>query len=283
MEFNPGINIGDHLTNNELCQLFKCGNMGGMRRSKKTGTLVIISDHTKNFYHDEWKDGVLHYTGMGKNGDQVLVGNQNGTLYNSDTNGVNVHLFEVLEKSVYTYKGIVKLAAQPYQAAQETFDGEMRSVWIFPVKPVLDIEEWAIEIMEKEAVTLSNTELYIRVKEVKRESSKPRTVETKVYDRDPYLKELVKRIAEGKCQYCGETAPFIDKNGEPYLEEHHVTWLARGGSDTIDNVVAVCPNCHTKAHVLDDDITKITLEEVAKQNVKRLKRLLAYEREIKTP
>lgn len=283
MEFNPGINIGDHLTNNELCQLFKCGNMGGMRRSKKTGTLVIISDHTKNFYHDEWKDGVLHYTGMGKNGDQVLVGNQNGTLYHSDTNGVNVHLFEVLEKSVYTYKGIVKLAAQPYQAAQETFDGEMRSVWIFPVKPVLDIEEWAIEIMEKEAVTLSNTELYIRVKEVKRESSKPRTVETKVYDRDPYLKELVKRIAEGKCQYCGETAPFIDKNGEPYLEEHHVTWLARGGSDTIDNVVAVCPNCHTKAHVLDDNITKITLEEVAKQNVKRLKRLLAYEREIKTP
>ena len=283
MEFNPGINIGDHLTNNELCQLFKCGNMGGMRRSKKTGTLVIISDHTKNFYHDEWKDGVLHYTGMGKNGDQVLVGNQNGTLYHSDTNGVNVHLFEVLEKSVYTYKGNVKLAAQPYQAAQETFDGEMRSVWIFPVKPVLDIEEWAIEVMEKEAVTLSNTELYKRVKAVKCESRKPRTVETKVYDRDPYLKELVKRIAEGKCQYCGETAPFIDKNGEPYLEEHHVTWLARGGSDTIDNVVAVCPNCHTKAHVLDDDITKITLEEVAKQNVKRLKRLLAYEREIKTP
>ena len=283
MESNPGINIGDHLTNNELCQLFKCGNMGGMRRSKKTGTLVIISDHTKNFYHDEWKDGVLHYTGMGKNGDQVLVGNQNGTLYHSDTNGVNVHLFEVLEKSVYTYKGIVKLAAQPYQAAQETFDGEMRSVWIFPVKPVLDIEEWAIEVMEKEAVTLSNTELYKRVKAVKCESRKPRTVETKVYDRDPYLKELVKRIAEGKCQYCGETAPFIDKNGEPYLEEHHVTWLARGGSDTIDNVVAVCPNCHTKAHVLDDDITKITLEEVAKQNVKRLKRLLAYEREIKTP
>ena len=283
MEFNPGINIGDHLTNNELCQLFKCGNMGGMRRSKKTGTLVIISDHTKNFYHDEWKDGVLHYTGMGKNGDQVLEGNQNGTLYHSDTNGVNVHLFEVLEKSVYTYKGIVKLAAQPYQAAQETFDGEMRSVWIFPVKPVLDIEEWAIEVMEKEAVTLSNTELYKRVKAVKCESRKPRTVETKVYDRDPYLKELVKRIAEGKCQYCGETAPFIDKNGEPYLEEHHVTWLARGGSDTIDNVVVVCPNCHTKAHVLDDDITKITLEEVAKQNVKRLKRLLAYEREIKTP
>ena len=71
MDFNPGINIGDHLTNNELCHLFKCGNMGGMRRSKKTDTLVIISDHTKNFYHDEWKDGVLHYTGMGKNGEDV--------------------------------------------------------------------------------------------------------------------------------------------------------------------------------------------------------------------
>lgn len=43
MGFDPGISTGKELTNNEMRELFKCGNMGGMRRSKKTGTLVIIS------------------------------------------------------------------------------------------------------------------------------------------------------------------------------------------------------------------------------------------------
>ncbi|CUX20155.1 hypothetical protein BN3590_00196 [Clostridium sp. C105KSO15] len=46
MGFVPGISIGKKLTNNKMRELFKCGNMGGMRRSKK-GTLVIISDDTK--------------------------------------------------------------------------------------------------------------------------------------------------------------------------------------------------------------------------------------------
>ena len=64
--FNPKITIGDELTNKELRVLFQCGNMGGMRRSKKTGSLVIVSDHTKGLSRDEWKNGILHYTGMGK-------------------------------------------------------------------------------------------------------------------------------------------------------------------------------------------------------------------------
>lgn len=42
-----------------------------MRRSKTTNTLVIVSDYAKGSYHDKWIRGVLHYTGMGKNGDQV--------------------------------------------------------------------------------------------------------------------------------------------------------------------------------------------------------------------
>ena len=41
--FDPGIKVGTELTNEKMRKLFKCGNMGGMRRSKETGTLVIIS------------------------------------------------------------------------------------------------------------------------------------------------------------------------------------------------------------------------------------------------
>lgn len=67
-------------------------------------------------------------------------------------------------------------------------------------------------------------------------------------------------MANGKCKLCNKDAPFIDKNGIPFLETHHIIWLAHGGLDTIENTVALCPNCHKKIHNLDlkEDIEKLT-------------------------
>lgn len=283
MKFDPGISIGTVVTNEQMRTLFKCGNMGGMRRSKQTGTLVIISDETKGLYRDVWKNGVLHYTGMGKVGDQVLEGNQNGTLFYSNSNGVEVHLFEVMKKAVYTYKGVVELVDEPYKSRQPDDNGNMRDVWMFPVAPVAEVEQnVSHELTEQEISRLSDKELarYAAVKNVKKE---PKTTETVVYYRDPYLKQMVKRIADGKCQYCGNNAPFFDKQGEPYLEAHHVIRLADGGSDAIDNIVAICPNCHRKVHVLNDEVDTIILEGIADQNKRRFERLLGvagiFERE----
>ncbi len=130
----PSFKVGDIVSNNDLTKEFQVGNMGGMRRSKKTNTLVLISDNTKGLYHDEWVDGVLNYTGMGKIGDQVLDGNQNRTLYDSDTNGVDVYLFEVDEPGKYKFSGKVVLAASPFQENQPDDNGDMRKVWMFPLK-----------------------------------------------------------------------------------------------------------------------------------------------------
>lgn len=277
--FNPSIEIGDELSNSEISTIFKCGNMGGMRRSKKTNTLVIITDSTKGFYHDKWKNGILYYTGMGKHGDQVLRGsnNQNITLYESDTNGVSVHLFEVLKKTVYTYRGIVKLVDKPYQTTQPDEDGRIRKVWIFPIAPIDEIKKTLENPSDDLLAKLSPNELNYR-SSMMSGPKEPKLAETTVYYRDPYLKEIVKRIAEGKCQLCGNDAPFIDNAGSPYLEEHHVVRLADGGSDTIDNVVALCPNCHRKIHILNDTTDVIVLEGISEQNKKRLERLLAYSR-----
>ena len=278
--FDPKLNFGDELTNEEMRSIFQCGNMGGMRRSKKTGTLVIISDDTKELYHDEWKDGVLHYTGMGKLGDQVLEGNQNDTLYHSDTNGVVVHLFEVMKKAIYTYRGVTKLVDQPYIEKQIDDHGTMRNVWIFPIKPIIECDKIDNRsISESEIAKLSNMEL-VRRTQINQIDREPKRMESVVYYRDPYVKELVKRIAEGKCQYCGKIAPFNDKKGKPYLEEHHVKRLADGGSDTIDNVVAICPNCHRRMHVLGDLREIAELESIAMQNKNRMIRFLSYRAEI---
>ena len=82
---------------------------------------------------------------------------------------------------------------------------------------------------------------------------------TSSYVRDRYISEYAKRRAHGICQLCGQPAPFNRTNGEPFLETHHVIWLADGGDDSIENTVALCPNCHKKMHVLnlDEDVDKL--------------------------
>ena len=66
-----------------------------MRRSTKTGTLVVVSDHTKSIYEDRWVDDTFHYTGMGLEGDQNINYSQNRTLSESTNNNIEVFLFEV--------------------------------------------------------------------------------------------------------------------------------------------------------------------------------------------
>jgi len=56
-------------------------------------------------------------------------------------------------------------------------------------------------------------------------------------------------LARGRCNLCRKRAPFLRReDGAPYLEVHHVVPLAQGGEDTLENAIAVCPNCHRKAH-----------------------------------
>ena len=138
MKFNPGLEIGQILKNNDIVNVFKCGNMGGMRHSKTTNTLVIVSDYTKGLYHDKWIGGVLHYTGMGKLGDRDIQWAQNATLAKSGHNGIDIHLFEVINPKEYIYCGRVELVEEPYTEIQSDEEGSPRRVWMFPVQPVPD-------------------------------------------------------------------------------------------------------------------------------------------------
>lgn len=59
----------------------------------------------------------------------------------------------------------------------------------------------------------------------------------------------VLHTAKGECGQCGQPAPFIRRaERTPYLEVHHRVPLSCGGEDTVENAIALCPNCHRKAH-----------------------------------
>lgn len=256
---NPKLELGQAITNDELRTIFICGNMGGMRRSKTTNSLVIISDHTKGLYEDKWFGDTLHYTGMGKKGDQDINASQNRTLNESNTNGVDVFLFEVFEANKYIYRGQVKLSETPYQEKQKDEDGILRNVWVFPVK-VVDNHEVTIEKeiidnnykkKEKKAKRLSDAEIEEKAKESQSTKTSVRTTTSQTYERNAYITEYAKRRANGICQLCNTPAPFKNRLGEPYLETHHIEWLSKGGADIIENTVALCPNCHKKMHIVD--------------------------------
>ena len=77
------------------------------------------------------------------------------------------------------------------------------------------------------------------------------------------LKAYVVQRAKGHCQLCGCEAPFKDKNGDPYLEIHHAVPIRDGGSDSAENLIALCPNCHRKIHVSADPNDMKKLHRIA--------------------
>ena len=74
------------------------------------------------------------------------------------------------------------------------------------------------------------------------------------------------RDAEGICEACENEAPFKKSDGSFYLEVHHLRRLADGGSDTIANAVAACPNCHRELHygVFRDELLARIYKRVAR-------------------
>ncbi|MFX0095835.1 MAG: HNH endonuclease [Candidatus Hodarchaeota archaeon] len=271
MIFNHKLNPGDTISNQVLAEIFKCSTQGGMRRSHATNTLVIVSDHTKSIYEDRWKKDILHYTGMGTTGDQDINFQQNKTLAESESNKVEIYLFEVFEPNRYVFRGQVKLDDKPYQEKQPDIGDNLRWVWIFPLKLVekdasKSLDQTLIdkrqERKEKEARRLSDQELEKRARHSKKGVG-TRSVVTKSYERNVYVAELAKRYAKGFCQLCENPAPFEDKNGIPFLEVHHIKWLSKGGKDVIENNIALCPNCHRKMHVLNLEPDREKLKAIA--------------------
>lgn len=75
-----------------------------------------------------------------------------------------------------------------------------------------------------------------------------------VFARSAYVVAQVLERAAGHCERCGSSAPFVRKSdGSPYLEVHHQVHLADGGYDSVANALALCPNCHRKAHFGESD------------------------------
>ena len=135
---------------------------------------------------------------------------------------------------------ICELDGQPY-TGQAEFEHQVIQ---YKTKPVLPLPRGTQEPAQRYASTMS-------------------------YVRDPQVKAWVLVTAAAKCECCDEQAPFITATGEPFLEVHHLRTLAEGGSDTVGNTVALCPNCHRELH---HGVNQAQKREALYQKLSRLKR-----------
>ncbi|MDD2104219.1 HNH endonuclease signature motif containing protein [Pseudomonas sp. YuFO20] len=121
------------------------------------------------------------------------------------------------------------------------------------------------QTLERRAAALQK----LKIKEPPKGIKKPKRAASSstVFVRDPEVRAWVRNEAEGRCDGCGEPAPF-QKLGLPYLEVHHVKPLAEKGSDQVTNAVALCPNCHRRCHHSSDS------EEFTASLYKKVRRLI---------
>jgi len=266
------IQSGTTMRSDEISALFGGTVQGGMRRSLPNNNLMLISKQDNPLYYDRWDDNTFFYTGMGSTGDQDINWSQNRILNESNETDVSVFLFEQFFSKELIFQGKVRLSGDPFQEEQIDLEGNSRSVWVFPLQiadastPIPIKEEIFIDQNErfaKQARRLSDEELERRAKLAKSVTGRRLVTSSSQYVRNKYVAENAKRRADGVCQLCGNSAPFNNKRDEPYLEEHHIIWLANDGPDTIENTVALCPNCHRKMHELNKKRDVETLTRIA--------------------
>ena len=117
-------------------------------------------------------------------------------------------------------------------------------------QPIINQEEFEKEI-ELELLAAQALSKAKRDDKLKQANKKPTKIYVRRIDyrRDQNVVVAVLDRAGGYCENCKNVAPFNRaSDGTGYLEVHHKHQLADGGDDTVENCVALCPNCHREAH-----------------------------------
>ena len=121
---------------------------------------------------------------------------------------------------------------------------------------VAELEQLIAEAEGKENIGKAKFEAEVRALQRKKKLEKPkgnrhpksRSISSTAHVRDPAVVAWVLDYAGGICESCGCEAPFLTGDDKPFLEVHHVHKLADSGPDTVENAIAVCPNCHRALH-----------------------------------
>lgn len=228
------------------------GNFGGQPRPgiitpSNHAVIFLISGTSglKHGYKDEWRpDGVFEYFGMGREG-HMKMASGNRAIRDHSKDGKSLLLFETLPKRRLRFAGEMVCEAVREVQATDT-KGDMRSAFVFELRRLSAI----VQSVSDEAVDASAGLAKLRERAIaaSRAVVEGKATTANSFARSRAVRDYVLARAAGHCEWCRKRAPFRAIGGLPYLEPHHVHRLSDGGPDDPRFVIALCPNCHRRAH-----------------------------------
>lgn len=210
-------------------------------------------------YRDGFRtDGTFWYTGEGQIGDMEMI-RGNRAIRDHERDGKALHLFTYTNQP----QGYVEYMAEAtcvghHMETTPDRDGNPRQAIVFELdlsSPAEGFSSASVQESPEEAPTGLWKKSLEALRRKASESGAGTTVQerkAKIYERSRAVRVYVLRRADGRCEGCGEAAPFETPKGRPYLEPHHIRRRADAGPDHPRWVIALCPNCHRRVHYGSD-------------------------------
>lgn len=202
-------------------------------------------------YPNEWivENEQLKYYFYSLNGVFKPEYKYNNAILKSLETETPIYLF-IKNDTVLNLNGIFQFGGDDYNPADESRWFILNKVSSLDTPNPMTTKEYTKEI-DKQVRKASRGDERVRRERLGVAPRKPESVPivTTAFKRNPDVIVEVLARANGLCELCGVPAPFLRASDlSPYLEVHHKIPLADGGDDTVENAIAVCPNCHREEH-----------------------------------
>lgn len=259
----PTFDIGKPFRRRLLHQAYRGQDQGGISTPADHPLIMLFTGDTgeQYGYRDEWlPDGSFRYTGEGQVGDMKMV-RGNVAIRDHAVNGKDIYLFEKTSKAFIQYVGQMVCGGYEWIANIPDREGNLRTIIVFYLRPLDSVTQWNAGTTndaededeedsnaERDAWALPIDQLREQALAAPLENVQSSQVHRNVYKRSAAVRTYVLRRAAGICEGCDSQAPFVALHGYPYLEPHHTRRLSDGGPDHPAHVIALCPNCHRRAH-----------------------------------
>ncbi|WP_370213456.1 HNH endonuclease [Roseovarius sp.] len=221
---------------------------GGIITPKAHNLIIIVTGEEggQHGYTDTLRpDGVFEYYGEGQIGDMAMV-RGNRAVANHTADGKDLLLFRKAKEGLrfegqYIVEGILE------RPAPDT-EGNIRNAFVFELRPL----DAVIEALDSAPIANISGEISeLRKRALEAASTSPKVGQARlstVFERSKAVRDYILARANGKCEDCGEPAPFLTPSHTPFLEVHHIRRLSDGGPDDPRFMIGLCPNCHRGAH-----------------------------------
>ncbi|KAA0579180.1 HNH endonuclease [Azospirillum sp. B21] len=212
---------------------------------------------------------MFRYFGEGQKGDMTFTGG-NKAIRDHVADGEDLLLFQKQDRTgLLRFLGEFVCENTTREPAPDRL-GKMRSAIVFHLVPVEAIAEAEaaepyanqaeggldLAALRRAAVAAANTG----------DEEPAEGARRRIYQRSQAVRRYVLARAAGVCECCGEAAPFLRLNGQPYLEPHHIRRVSDGGPDDPRYVAGICPTCHRRIHHgVDGQAVNKRLGEIIRQ------------------